>query len=193
MNKENSKLPVSRVKLIEAINKTYADTKLYLGECVDEERDFSTGLCRNSSKLVLRDSVLEWLHSDFSDSYPIMPEHNFLILSPRLYVSRDSVNQNQRLDTRPDDVDGYHHVVSHQHYEVYFRIDHDAKIISFRLGHYQKTLDIVVDAAWAWKVQRKKLIKCMNIEHLEKSWTDPFWAGWVVDIGWKVLEIKPII
>lgn len=194
MPKKKPAEPVPRYRLLCAIQNTPEDAQFLTGVAVHEQENFLNGLCLNRSRYVTRQQLLEQIENSDFQMFPSIPEFDdHLLITPRLYVWKDSINQAQCFPHTPES-DIYTHVVDkgNPYYDIFFRLDREQKTISFALGDMKKCLPVVEHTEWCWKPTRKGLL-CQNIDRLEKDFLDPFWNPIAVAIGRKVPKIKPAI
>lgn len=185
--------PVSKAKLLAAVENTYNDSRFLIGQRVDEKGDFFKGLCLNRSTFWQKEELLEFIRTSPPEEFPAIPDHpDLLVLSSTVNIWRDSIDDNQVYQTDPPP--GYHHVAEqgNPHYEMYFQVDHEKKTISFCLGDLKRTLLLKEHTDYCWK-PTKTHIYCATSEWLERSLLDPFWSRTVVHLARHVLRIKSAI
>lgn len=194
MPKKKPAEPVPRYRLLCAIQNTPEDARFLVGITVNEHEDFLTGLRLNRSQYVTKQQLLEQIENSDFQVFPSIPEFDgHLLINPRLYVWKGSINQSQCFPVTPE-AETYTHIVDkgNPYYDIFFRLDKEQKIITFALGGIKKSLPVIEHTEWCWKPTRKGLL-CQSIDRLEKDFLDPFWNPIAVAIGRKVLNIKPAI
>lgn len=194
MPKKKPAEPVPRYRLLFAIQNTPEDTRFLVGIAVHEHENFLNGLCLNRSQYLTRNQLLEQIASSDFQMFPSIPGFDdHLLINPRLYVWKDSINCSQCFPATPE-AETYTHVVDsgNPYHDIFFRLDRELKTVTFALGDMKKTLPVVEHTGWCWKPTRKGLL-CQDIDHLEQNFLDPFWNPIAVTIGRKVLNIKPVI
>ncbi len=194
MPKKKSIAPVPRYKLLCAIQNIPEDALLWTGTAVNENENFLNGLQLNRSGKMTKAQLLSAVNaSDFCE-FPLIPGHDsYLLITPRLYVLKDSINQSQRFPATTG-AENYTHVMDkcNPYYDIFFRLDREHKMITFALGGMKKELPIVEHSGWCWKPTRNGLL-CQDIDSLEKNFLDPFWNPIAVTVGRQVLKIRPVI
>nr|WP_325178223.1 hypothetical protein [uncultured Oscillibacter sp.] len=183
-----------RKRLLAAVENTPEDALFLAGLAVNEHEDFLKGLCLNRSRYFTRAQVLEQIERSAFQVFPAIPGFDdHLLLTPRLYVWKDSINRSQRFPATPE-ADTYTHVQgkSNPYYDIFFRMDTERKTIVFALGERKKEISVTEHTEWCWKLTRRDL-RCQNMERLEQSFLDPFWNPIAVHIGRKALGIKPAV
>lgn len=194
MPKKKPGVPVMRERLLAAVENTPEDALFLAGLAVNEHEDFLKGLCLNRSRYFTRVQVLEQIERSAFQVFPAIPGFDdHLLLTPRLYVWKDSINRSQRFPAMPE-ADTYTHVQgkSNPYYDIFFRMDTERKTIVFALGERKKEISVTEHTEWCWKLTRRDL-RCQNMERLEQSFLDPFWNPIAVHIGRKALGIKPAV
>ncbi len=194
MSRRKPIMPIPHYKLLGALQNIPDDAPLWTGTAVNEGEDFLHGLCLNRSGKMTKAQLLAAINaSDFCEFPPMSGYDSYLLITPRLYVFKDSINQSQRFPTTPD-AESYTHVVdkSNPYYDIFFRLDRENKTITFALGVLKKELSVVEYSGWCWKPTRNGLL-CQNMEQLEKNFLDPFWNPIAVTVGRKVLKIRSVI
>ena len=185
--------PVSKTKLLSALENTYDDSRFLVSQRLDEDGDFFKGLCLNRSAFWSRSELMGFVKRSPLEECSGMPEFpDHLVLSSDIYVWRESVNHNQVYLTDPPA--GYHHVAGRgtPHYDMYFQIDHEEKTISFCLGTLSRTLLLAEYTDYCWK-PTKTHICCGTSKWLEHEFLDPFWSDTAVYVARQVLGVKPAI
>ena len=186
-------LPVKRETLLTAVENTYDDSRFLIGQRVDESGDFFKGLCLNRSSFWNKDGLLDFIQRSPLEEFPTIPDHpHLLVLSSTFNVWRDSIDNNQVYQTDPPS--GFHHVTEegNPHYDMYFRVDHEKKTISFCLGDLKRTMPLKEGTDYSWKLT-KTHIYCINSDWLERSLQDPFWSRFIVRLARNALGIKSAI
>lgn len=185
---------VSRYRLLCAIQNTPEDAQFLTGAAVHEQENFLNGLCLNLSQYLTRSQLSEQIANSEFQMFPSIPGFDdHLLITPRLYVWKDSINCSQCFPATPE-AEAYTHVVDSGNpcHDIFFRLDRVQKTITFALGDVKKTLPVVEHTGWCWKPTRRGLL-CQDIDRLEQNFLDPFWNPIAVTIGRKVLNIKPVI
>lgn len=188
------KEPVPRYKLLCAVQNTPEDARFLVRTAVNEHEDFLSGLCLNQSQFFTRRQLLEQITASDYPAFPtILGCGSRLLITPRCYVWKDSINQSQRFPATPE-AETYTHVMDKGNpcYDIFFQLDREQKTITFALGDMKKSLPVIEHTGWCWKPANEGLL-CGDIDRLEKSFLDPFWNPIAVTIGRKVLNIKPAI
>ena len=191
--KRKPPLLVRKEKLLAAVENTYDDSRFLIGQRVDEKGDFFKGLCLNRSSFWQKGELLNFIRSSPLEEFPSIPDYpDLLVLSSTFNVWRDSIENNQMYQTDPSP--GFHHVIEERnaHYDMYFQIDHEKKMISFYLGTLKRTMPLKEGTDYSWKLT-KTHIYCITSEWLERSLLDPFWSHYIVRLARKALGIKSVI
>ena len=194
MAKKKQVEPVPRYQLLCAIQNTPEDARFLVGIAVNEHEDFLNGLCLNKSRHFTRSQLLDQVErSDFQMFPSILERDDHLLITPRLYAWKNSINHSQCFPATPE-ADTYTHVVDkcNPYYDIFFHRDRERKIITFARGDQKKSQPVVEHTDWCWKPTRKGLL-CQDIDCLERNFLDPFWNPIAVTIGRKVLNIKPAV
>ena len=194
MSRKKTATPVTRRQLLAAVENTPEDAMFLAGLAVNEHEDFLKGLCLNRSRYFTRAQVLEQIERSAFQVFPAIPGFDdHLLLTPRLYVWKDSINRSQRFPATLA-ADTYTHVQdkSNPYYDIFFRMDNERKTIVFALGERKKEIPVTEYTEWCWKLTKRGL-RCQNMERLEQSFLDPFWNPIAVHIGRKALGIKPAV
>ena len=189
-----SKGPVSREHLIQAVENTHDDAEFLISQTVNDADSFLTGLCRNKSAFWGKGEVLAAIYASPVAVFSAVPGNDDeIVIHEHLVVWRDSINKAQILPETTA-VDGFTHAheKGNPHYDIYFKFDHDQKQITFALAGRSKTLAIEEHTDWAWKLMRKS-IRCMDSEKLERDFLDELWNPIAVRLGRKALGIKNVI
>ena len=93
MAKKKQVEPVPRYQLLCAIQNTPEDARFLMGIAVNEHEDFLNGLCLNKSRHFTRCQLLDQVErSDFQMFPSILERDNHLLITPRLYVWKNSIN-----------------------------------------------------------------------------------------------------
>lgn len=161
--------------------------------CIDEEKDFTRRRCSHSSGTLTRLEVLDFLKNSQEESFQYKDKKYLkIMLTPKLLLCTGSIRENQVYHTVTPE--GYHHIFWElfPHYEVYFRIDHSQKIISFRLGTYHRTLEIREQTRWTYKLQGERVL-CQTAEQMEEALLSSGSKRYGVDLGRKALQIKEFV
>lgn len=194
MPKKKSSGVVTRNRLLNALENIPDDASLWTGSAVNRDEDFTHGLCLYHCERFSKAQVLAEIKASAFQAFPTVPGHDdYLLIAPRLYVWKDSINQSQRFPATPN-AERYTHVVDkcNPYYDIFFRLNREQKTITFALGDTKKEIPVVEGTEWCWKPTRKGIL-CQNIDRLEKNFLDPFWNPIAVGVGRKVLGIKPIV
>ena len=194
MPKKKPGVPVMRERLLAAVENTPEDALFLAGLAVNEHEDFLKGLCLNRSRYFTRAQVLEQIEHSAFQIFPAIPGFDdHLLLTPKLYVWKDSINQSQRFPATPA-ADTYTHVQdkSNPHYDIFFRMDRARKTITFALGEKKKEIPVIEYTEWCWKPTAKGLL-CVDMDRLERDFCGQDWNPIAVTVGRKVLNIKPAV
>lgn len=194
MSRKKTATPVTRRQLLAAVENTPEDAMFLAGLAVNEHEDFLKGLCLNRSRYFTRAQVLEQIERSAFQVFPAIPGFDdHLLLTPRLYVWKDSINRSQRFPATLA-ADTYTHVQdkANPYYDIFFRMDKERKTVTFALGERKKEIPVTEHTEWCWKLTRRGL-RCQNMERLEQSFLDPLWNPIAVHIGRKALGIKPAV
>lgn len=185
--------PISKARLLAAMQNTYEDARFLIGRRAGNDGNFFVGLCRNKPESCDKTVLLDLAKECPLEAIPCMPEFpDKLVLSTDVYVWKPLINQNQRFDS--ERLPGYCHVADRgcPHHDIQFKIDHAKKTISFYLGGKERTVTLVEHSGYCWKPGRAQIF-CMDASHLEQNLLDPFWSQIALQIGRRVLGIKPVI
>ncbi len=186
--------PVARGQLLEAVRNVPEDARFLVGLAVNGHEDFLSGLCLNRSEFFTRAQILQQIaDSDFQE-FPTIPGFDSdLMLTPRLYVWKDSINQSQRFPATPQ-ADTYTHVTDrcNPYHDIFFRLDRTQKTITFALGEKKKEIPVVEHTGWCWKPSKNGLL-CQDMDLLERQFCGMDWNPIAVTIGRRVLRIKPAV
>lgn len=186
--------PVPREKLLRAMANIPDDARFLCGMAVNDGEDFLRGLTLNRSQWFSKAQLMAEINgSSFHEFHHVHGHDDLLLITPRLHVWKDSINHSQRFPATPD-AEQYTHVQgkSNPYYDIYFRLNRESKTITFALGGRKKELPVIEHSSWCWKPTATRLL-CMDIDKLERDFLDPFWNPIAVDVGRKVLNIRPII
>lgn len=186
--------PVPRGQLICLVQNTHDDVKFFVGFCTAEDGNFLKGLCRYDNKYVSKDELLAEIFQSDLEVFPSMRNYpDNIVLSPKLYASRRSINRGQRFPPTPA-IEGYLHVagVKDPYYEMYFFIDHVGKTITFALAGRKKTLPLEEYSGWVWKLTKKEFL-CQTSKNLEDHMLSPLWNPIIVMLGRRALGIEDAI
>ena len=182
-----------RERLVKAIRNTYEDSVFSAYFCVDEEKDFTRRRCCYSSETLSKKAVLALLNNNQEDFYRYRDKkHLKILLNPRVILYSKSIRDNQVYHTTP--TEGYHRIFweSMPHYEVYFKINHSQKTISFLLGCNCRTLNIREQTIRTWKLQGDRVF-CGTSRELEEALLSSGGNRFGVDLGRRALQIKEIV
>lgn len=161
--------------------------------CVDKEKDFRRRRCAFSFDTLSKKEVLELLKNSQVDFFRYQDKkHLKIMLHPKLLLFTGNIRENQVY--RTPQTDGYHHIYweSSPHYEVYFKVDHEQKTISFLLGTYYKSVKIQEHTVYAYKLQGDRVL-CTTTEQLEEAMLSSVKRRFGIDLGRKALQIKEIV
>ena len=183
-----------RATLIAALKSCYPDARIRVGIGSNETINFFAGLANyRSADYSVEDTLAAICGSDL-DVFPDMPDYqDRIVIAPRLYVLKASINENQVMPATPDKA-GFEHCAcqTNPHYDIYYRFDHKGKQLTFALGTKRRTVMVEENTGWSWKLTRRSIL-CMNSEKLERDFQDVFWNPIAVRIGRKVLGIQTVI
>jgi len=186
--------PVPREKLLRAMKNTPDDARFLCGMAVNDGEDFLRGLTLTHHQRFSKAQLIAEINgSSYLEFFCVLGHNDNLLITPRLYVWKNSINHSQRFPATPD-AEQYTHVQdkTNPYYDIYFRLDKESKTITFALGNKKKELPVVEHSGWSWKPTATRLL-CMDIDKLERDFLDPFWNPIAVDVGRKVLNIRPAI
>ena len=186
--------PVSRARLLHAMENIPDDVNFLCRMAINDGEDFLKGLRLNRPLRLTKAQVLAEINASSFQAFPCIPGfEDQLLLTPRLYVWKESINRSQRFPATPG-AERYTHVQDkgNPYYDIYFRLDRERKTIIFALGNKLKEVPVIEHTEWSWQPTREGLL-CQDIDRLEQYFLDPHWNPIAVDIGRKVLKIKPII
>ena len=183
-----------RAALIAALKSCYPDARIRVGIGSNETINFFAGLANyRSADYSVEDTMTAICGSDL-DVFPDMPDYqDRIVITPRLYLLKVSINENQVMPATPDKA-GFEHCAcqTNPHYDIYYRFDHKGKQLTFALGTKRRTVMVEENTGWSWKLTRRSIL-CMNSEKLERDFQDVFWNPIAVRIGRKVLCIQTVI
>ena len=183
-----------RATLIAALKSCYPDARIRVGIGSNETINFFVGLANyRSADYSVEDTLAAICGSDL-DVFPDMPDYqDRIVIAPRLYLLKASINENQVMPATPDKA-GFEHCAcqTNPHYDIYYRFDHKGKQLTFALGTKRRTVMVEENTGWSWKLTRRSIL-CMNSEKLERDFQDVFWNPIAVRIGRKVLGIQSVI
>ena len=183
-----------RATLIAALKSCYPDARIRVGIGSNETINFFAGLANyRSADYSVEDTLAAICGSDL-DVFPDMPDYqDRIVIAPRLYLLKASINENQVMPATPDKA-GFEHCAcqTNPHYDIYYRFDHKGKQLTFALGTKRRTVMVEENTGWSWKLTRRSIL-CMNSEKLERDFQDVFWNPIAVRIGRKVLGIQSVI
>ena len=183
-----------RATLIAALKSCYPDARIRVGIGSNETINFFAGLANyRSADYSVEDTLAAICGSDL-DVFPDMPDYqDRIVITPRLYLLKASINENQVMPATPDKA-GFEHCAcqTNPHYDIYYRFDHKGKQLTFALGTKRRTVMVEENTGWSWKLTRRSIL-CMNSEKLERDFQDVFWNPIAVRIGRKVLGIQTVI
>ena len=183
-----------RAALIAALKFCYPDARIRVGIGSNETINFFAGLASyRSADYSVEDTLAAICGSDL-DVFPDMPDYQGrIVIAPRLYLLKASINENQVMPATPDKA-GFEHCAcqTNPHYDIYYRFDHKGKQLTFALGAKRRTVMVEENTGWAWKITRRSIL-CMSSEKLERDFQDVFWNPIAVRIGREVLGIQTVI
>ena len=183
-----------RATLIAALKSCYPDARIRVGIGSNETINFFAGLANYRSADYSVEDTLAAICSSDLDVFPDMPDYqDRIVIAPRLYVLKASINENQVMPATPDKA-GFEHCAcqTNPHYDIYYRFDHKGKQLTFALGAKRRTVMVEENTGWAWKITRRSIL-CMSSEKLERDFQDVFWNPIAVRIGREVLGIQTVI
>ena len=183
-----------RDALIAALKSCYPDARIRVGIGSNETINFFAGLASyRSADYSVEDTLAAICGSDL-DVFPDMPDYqDRIVIAPRLYLLKASINENQVMPATPDKA-GFEHCAcqTNPHYDIYYRFNHKGKQLTFALGTKRRTVMVEENTGWAWKITRRSIL-CMSSEKLERDFQDVFWNPIAVRIGREVLGIQTVI
>ena len=183
-----------RATLIAALKSCYPDARIRVGIGSNETINFFAGLANyRSADYSVEDTLTAICGSDL-EVFPDLPDYqDRIVIAPRLYVLKASINENQVMPATPDKA-GFEHCAcqTNPHYDIYYRFDHKGKQLTFALGTKRRTVMLEENTGWSWKLTRRSIL-CVNTEKLERDFQDVFWNPIAVRIGRKVLGIQSVI
>ena len=172
----------------------HPDARIRVGIGSNETINFFAGLANyRSADYSVEDTLAAICGSDL-DVFPDMPDYqDRIVITPRLYLLKASINENQVMPATPDKA-GFEHCAcqTNPHYDIYYRFDHMGKQLTFALGTKRRTVMVEENTGWAWKITRRSIL-CMSSEKLERDFQDVFWNPIAVRIGREVLGIQTVI
>ncbi|MEX3625462.1 hypothetical protein [Viridibacillus arvi] len=130
------------------------------------------------------------------DSVSVNPKLNdVLMIGNNIGVSIKSFEENIYYET--ERTEGFIEYVSkyNPYYKIFINLDKEAKTIEFKLGSKSKLLELVEEgfSGYVSKLYKHKYLRCCDANHLEEHIFDESWNPRMVEIGRKVLQIKPVI
>ena len=183
-----------RDALIAALKSCYPDARIRVGIGSNETINFFAGLASyRSADYSVEDTLAAICGSDL-DVFQDMPDYqDRIVIAPRLYLLKASINENQVMPATPDNA-GFEHCAcqTNPHYDIYYRFNHKGKQLTFALGTKRRTVMVEENTGWAWKITRRSIL-CMSSEKLERDFQDVFWNPIAVRIGREVLGIQTVI
>ena len=183
-----------RATLIAALKSCYPDARIRVGIGSNETINFFAGLANyRSADYSVEDTLTAICGSDL-EVFPDLPDYqDRIVIAPRLYVLKASINENQVMPATPDKA-GFEHCAcqTNPHYDIYYRFDHKGKQLTFALGTKRRTVMVEENTGWSWKLTRRSIL-CMSSEKLERDFQDVFWNPIAVRIGREVLGIQTVI
>lgn len=191
--KKDRDMVIPKELLLQALDNTYDESHFLVGYGVEDDCDFTKGLCRNRSVKLHKTELLNEITHNIMDELITIPGHpDTLVLNKRMCLYKSCVNENQIFQTAPSD--GYYHAICkyNPNYDVFIKLDHEKKNISFLLGSKEKTLELVEYSEFVSKPSRNKML-CVSANDLERHIHDEFWNPRMINVGRRVLRIKPAI
>lgn len=183
-----------RAALIAALKSCYPDARIRVGIGSNETTNFFAGLASyRSADFSVNDTLAAICGSDL-EVFPDLPDYqDRIVIAPRLYLLKASINENQVMPATPDKA-GFEHCAcqTNPHYDIYYRFNHKGKQLTFALGTKRRTVMVEENTGWAWKITRRSIL-CMSSEKLERDFQDVFWNPIAVRIGREVLGIQTVI
>lgn len=182
---------VPRPALLSALQNVAEDAPLWIGTAVNEGESFLDGLKLNRSKKTTKVELLDAIQTSAFSEFPTIHGHDDrIVITPTLYVYKDTINESQVFPATPG-AEGYTYVCSkfNPYHNIYFRLDWEKKTVTFALGNNKKEVPIVENSGYCWRPTRAGL-QCMSIEMLERDFLDEFWNPIAVTIGRKILGIR---
>lgn len=190
--KIKKKSPLTKELLLQAIHTTHDDAKLFVGIGVEDDCDFTEKLCLNRSNFCTKTELLELVQNNATEQIGTVPGFpDYLTLGTRIYVSKGSIDDNRIFQTNT--TDGYFHAICkyNPHYDVYIKLDQEAKTISFLLGPYEKTLQLIEYTGFVHKPVRQQM-HCQTARDLEVLIHDEFWNPAMITVGRHILKIPSL-
>lgn len=186
--------PVPREKLLRAMRNIPDDASFLCGMAVNDGEDFLQGLKLNRSQFLSKAQLMAEINgSSYQEFHHVRGHDDDLLITPRLYVWKDSINHSQRFPATPG-AEQYTHVQDrgNPYYDIYFYLNRERKTITFALGDRKMELPVIEYSGWCWKPTARGLL-CMDIDKLEQDFLDPFWNPIAVNVGRNVLKIRPAV
>ena len=182
-----------KTALLQAVENTYDNSRFLMGYGLKDDCDFRNGLSLNRHDKVSKNELLELIRHEALDEIISIPDHvDSLVLTPKMYVFRDNINDNQVIRTSAPE-DYYHSVCKYNaNLDVYIKLDKVKKTISFLLGDTEKTLALEEYSGFVSKPSGKRLM-CVTADDLERHILDEFWNPRMIRIGRYILHIKPAV
>ena len=113
-----------RAALIAALKSCYPDARIRVGIGSNETINFFAGLANyRSADYSVEDTLAAICGSDL-DVFPDMPDYqDRIVIAPRLYLLKASINENQVMPATPDKA-GFEHCAyqTNPHYDIYYRL-----------------------------------------------------------------------
>ena len=183
-----------RAALIAALKSCYPDARIRVGIGSNETINFFAGLANyRSADYSVEDTLTAICGSDL-EVFPDLPDYqDRIVIAPRLYLLKASINENQVMPATPDKA-GFEHCAcqTNPHYDIYYRFNHKGKQLTFALGAKRRTVMVEENTGWVWKITRRSIL-CMSSEKLEQDFQDVLWNPIAVRIGREVLGIQTVI
>lgn len=184
---------ISKEQLLKAIDATYDDSNFLI--CVGQEtgKSFFEGLYCNRSYWYSKTELIQLItNSNYNEFLPIPGHDDCLAISEKHYIFIPSIDETQEYSITAN-VDDFTHLVSkcNKHYDVYYRINRNDETITFALGTFRRTLPLICNTGWVWKLESTRLL-CSDIDFFDKSFQDPFWRDRAIWLGRKALKIKSV-
>lgn len=180
--------------LLSIIDKTYDNSRYLMRLGIDDNCDLSAIRSCFTSELWTKQQVVEAINKN-DEPFCTMPENRgLLILGSNLAISKNSINANEVFITT--DIEEYEHlfIENNPHFEVYWSIPKESRIILFKLGDRYRSCVLIQNSRWAFKLSRSGgELLCGNIDHLIKTLKDDQFSYQLIHIGRTALKIKGLV
>lgn len=184
---------ISKEQLLKAIDATYDDSNFLV--CVGQEtgKSFFEGLYCNRSCQHSKAELIQLItNSNYNEFFPIPGHDDCLAISEKHYVFIPNIDEAQEYPITTNADDFIHLVCEHnKHYDVYYRINRNDETITFALGTFRRTLPLICNTGWVWKLESTRLL-CSDIDSFDKSFRDPFLRDRAIWLGRHALKIKSV-